>query len=97
MSAFASTNVGTLIIEWYNQIMVRAYDEIVEFIAAGTTPAEVARFEPSQQTKDYVADLVYKEKTAGLSSEESSELDHFMKLEHLMRLAKARARTHCSQ
>ena len=77
--------------------MIRAYDEIVEFIAAGTTPDSVAQFEPSQQTKDYVADLIHKEKTTGLTSEESSELDHFMKLEHLMRLAKARARTLCSQ
>ena len=77
--------------------MIRAYDEIVEFIAAGTTPDSVARFEPSQQTKDYVADLIHKEKTVGLTVEESSELDHFMRLEHLMRLAKARARTLCSQ
>ena len=77
--------------------MIRAYEEIVEFIAAGTTPDAVARFEPSQQTKDYVADLIHKEKTSTLTPEESSELDHYMKLEHLMRLAKARARTHCSQ
>ncbi len=77
--------------------MIRAYDEIVEFIAGGTTPDSVAQFEPSQQTKDYVADLIHKEKTTGLTPEESSELDHFMKLEHLMRLAKARARTLCSQ
>ena len=77
--------------------MTRAYDEIVEFIAGGTTPESVARFEPSQRTKDYVADLIHKEKTAGLTSEELSELDHFMKLEHLMRLAKARARTLCGQ
>lgn len=77
--------------------MIRAYDEIVEFIASGTTPDSVARFEASQQTKDCVADLIHKEKTSGLTREESSELDHFMKLEHLMRLAKARARTLCSQ
>ena len=77
--------------------MVRAYDEIVDFIAAGTTPGAVAEFVPSQQTKDYVADLIHREKTIGLSAEESSELDHFMKLEHLMRLAKARARTLCSK
>lgn len=76
--------------------MIRAYDEIVEFIAAGTTPDSVAQFEPSQETKDYVADLIHKEKTCGLTPEESSDLDHFMKAEHLMRLAKARARTHCS-
>lgn len=72
--------------------MIRVYEELVEFIAGGTTPDSVARFEPSQDTKDYVADLLHKEKTAGLSPEESSELDHFVKLEHLMRLAKARAR-----
>jgi hypothetical protein len=36
--------------------------------------------------------LIHKEKTIGLTPDESSELDHFMKLEHLMRLAKARAK-----
>ena len=77
--------------------MIRAYDEIVEFIASGTTPETVASFEPSQATKNYVADLIHKEKTAGLTPEEVLELDHFMKLEHLMRLAKARARVLCSQ
>lgn len=73
--------------------MIRAYDEIVEFIAMGTTPDSVARFEPSEPTRQRVAELVHKEKTSGLSPDESSELDHFVKLEHLMRLAKARARS----
>ena len=77
--------------------MIRAYDEIVEFIAAGTTSDEVARFEPTQQTKDFVSELIRKEKTTGLTDEEASELDHFLKLEHLMRLAKVRARTLSSQ
>lgn len=77
--------------------MTRAYDEIVDFIAAGTTPDSVAHFEPSAEVKEYVADLIGREKTVGLTDEEVSELDHFMKLEHLMRLAKARARMLCSQ
>jgi hypothetical protein len=72
--------------------MIRAYEEIVEFIAAGSTPDAVAHFAPSQATKDYVASLIQKEKTAGLTDDEADELDHYMKLEHLMRLAKARAR-----
>ena len=76
--------------------MIRAYEEVVEFIAAGSTPESVARFEPSQQTRDYVADLIHKEKTTGLSAEETSELDHFQRVEHIMRLAKARARTRLS-
>lgn len=74
--------------------MTRAYEEIIDFIAAGTTPSRVVAFQPSQEVKDRVADLIHREKTAGLSPEESSELNQYLQLEHLMRLAKARARAH---
>jgi len=76
--------------------MIRAYEEIVDFIAGGTTPQTVATFEPSEQTKEHVANLIHREKTEGLSVDEASELDHYMRLEHIMRLAKARARSLCS-
>jgi GTP-dependent phosphoenolpyruvate carboxykinase len=76
--------------------MTRAYEEIVEFIAAGTTPDRVAKFEASQETKDRVAALIHREKTTGLTPEETSELNHYLELEHVMRLAKARARSFCS-
>jgi hypothetical protein len=39
-----------------------------------------------------VAELVEREKADRLSSEEKAELNHFMELEHIMRMAKARAR-----
>ena len=71
--------------------MIRAYEEIIDFIAAGTTPVRVAHFEASPETKDRVADLIHREKTNGLNADETSELDYFLKMEHLMRLAKARA------
>jgi hypothetical protein len=76
--------------------MILAYEEIVDFIAAGTTPQTVATFEPSEPTKQHVANLIHREKTEGLSADEASELDHYMRLEHIMRLAKARARSLCS-
>jgi hypothetical protein len=69
----------------------RVDDEIVEFIAAAS-PEKVAMFEPSSEAKERVADLISREKTTGLSPDETSELDHYMELEHLLRLAKARAR-----
>jgi hypothetical protein len=75
--------------------MSTAYDEIVDFIAAAN-PAAIASFEASQATKDRVADLIHREKTIGLSSEEAAELKQFVDLEHIMRLAKARARGHLS-
>ncbi|MPY90558.1 MAG: hypothetical protein GEU99_21875 [Luteitalea sp.] len=71
---------------------VRAYEEIVDFLAAGTTPGTLVAFRPSQRTRTRVADLIDREKTSSLSLEERSELDHYLQLEHLMRLAKARAR-----
>jgi hypothetical protein len=73
---------------------MKAYEEIIEFIARGTTSNNVAAFRPSESTKERVADLIHREKTSGISPEEESELNHYLQLEHLMRLAKARARQH---
>jgi hypothetical protein len=75
---------------------VKAYEEVIEFIAAGTSPGSVIAFRPSKKAKKRVADLLHKEKTSHLSTDEKSELDHYLQLEHLMRLAKARARRYVS-
>lgn len=72
--------------------MIRAYNEIVDFIASGTTPASVASFSASEETKNRVAELIAREKAAEITDEERSELDHFIEIEHIMRLAKAKAR-----
>ncbi len=69
----------------------RVYDEIIDFIAAGTTPQSVIDFQLSEAAKELVADLVYQAKTEGLTEDEKRELDHFLTLEHIMRLVKARA------
>ncbi|MEH2123209.1 hypothetical protein [Nostoc sp.] len=69
----------------------KVYDEIIEFIAAGTTPQSVIDFKLSDAAKDRLEDLVYRAKTEGLTGSDQRELDHFLTLEHIMRLAKARA------
>lgn len=71
----------------------KVYEEIVNFLAAGPTPAEIAAFHPSEAAKGRVFELIQREKNNELSAEERSELDHFMQLEHLMRLVKAKIRT----
>ncbi len=71
---------------------VKVYEEIVDFIAAGTTPQEVIAFRPSEKSQQRVTELLSREKEDKLSSAEKSELDHYLQIEHLMRLAKARAR-----
>jgi hypothetical protein len=72
--------------------MTRVYEEIVDFIASGSTPDDVAAWSPSQEARDRVEDLLRCEKAGTLSTQEKSELNHYLELEHLMRLAKARAR-----
>lgn len=72
--------------------MILAYDEFVDFIANGSTPQSVIDFRPSTETQDQVADLIRRQKTGSLTPEATAELNHFLEIEHLMRLAKARAR-----
>lgn len=68
-----------------------AYSEIIDFIAA-SNPQAVLKFCPSQEAQDRLAHLIEREKTGGLAAEERSELDHFLELEHILRMAKAKAR-----
>jgi hypothetical protein len=72
--------------------MIRAYSDIVDFIASGTTPQTVASFCPSPDSKERVANLIAREKASLITAEERSELDHYLQIEHIMRLAKAKAR-----
>jgi hypothetical protein len=70
----------------------RVYEEIIDFIAAGTSPDSVMRFQPSALVKERVEELIFREKNEVISAEEKAELDLYMQLEHIMRLAKAKAR-----
>ena len=72
--------------------MAVAYEEIIDFIAAGPTTEDVVNFRPSERAKALVADLIERQKSTGLSAEETAELNQYLQIEHLMRLAKARAR-----
>jgi hypothetical protein len=68
-----------------------AYFEFIDFIAAGTTPEQIIAFRPSPAAQQRVEELIAREKEGNLAPEEQSELDHFFQLEHILRVAKARA------
>jgi hypothetical protein len=71
-----------------------ACDEIIDFFMAGKSPEQLDAFRPSAETRDRVTWLVGLAKDDLLSTQERSELEDFLQLEHLMILAKARARRH---
>ncbi len=69
-----------------------AYGEIVNFIARGASTKQVADYEMSPRSKEFVAGMIQKKMTIGLTPEESSDLDYYVQIEQLMLLAKERAR-----
>lgn len=68
-----------------------AYDEIIDFIAMGTSPDKVIAFRPSLKMQAHVSSLLSKEKNNTLTAAEKIELDNYSVIEHIMRMAKARA------
>ena len=68
------------------------YLEIIDFFASGTTPQAVVDFQPSPAAQQRALELLELAKQNRLTSEQESELEHFTELEHILRMAKARAR-----
>jgi len=71
---------------------IKVYDEIVDFIASGTTPQSVIDFHLSEAAQERLEDLIYNAKNNALTKEDKRELDHFLTIEHILTLAKAKAR-----
>jgi hypothetical protein len=71
-------------------MQIQALDEIVNFIAS-RSPKEVLDFKASSTTKTRVYGLIEKQRNGMLTDAELSELEYYNMLEHIMRLAKAKA------
>jgi hypothetical protein len=70
------------------------YMELLDFLAAGMTPEALVAFRPSDGVQDRVKDLIARKQDGALAPEEESELEEFLHLEHILILAKAKARQH---
>jgi hypothetical protein len=68
------------------------YLELVDFIASGNSPEALVAFKPSAAVQERVNFLIERQRHSGLSADETAELDDFLQLEHILIMAKARAR-----
>ena len=66
------------------------YDQVAEMIAR-LEPQKILTLRASKEVQQRFDFLAEKFKTTGLNSKEKDELDHFIVLERLFRLAKIRA------
>lgn len=71
---------------------MEAYEEIVTFIAEAAGAEKLGAFKPSAAAEQRVAELLQKQKNGTLSARENEELQRFVQLDHVMSLAKAKAR-----
>lgn len=72
----------------------KVYDDFIDFIATGTTPQSMIAFQLSSSAQERLENLIYRGKEGMLDPEERAELDKFLVVEHLVRVAKARAHLH---
>ncbi len=70
----------------YNSV----YDELAYFLAS-LSPRRVVAYKASPKAQARVNELLEKNKTVGLTSEENAEMERYMTVEHIVRLAKAKA------
>ena len=70
----------------------KAYDEMIDLFARGSSPKEIVQFHPSQIAQERARYLLDRSKSATLTADEADELDRLGELEILMQLVKARAR-----
>jgi hypothetical protein len=69
---------------------VNIYDELAELLA-NMDPAKVIQFHASKKSQKRLEELLEKNKEGVLNEEEKIEIERFMAVEHIVRLAKARA------
>jgi len=66
-------------------------NDLLETLARLPSPEEVLALRPTTVLQDRIEELLDKNRAGGLSQEEQREWEHFEYIEHLIRLAKARA------
>jgi hypothetical protein len=70
---------------------VHAATDIIAALTSQPTPEQVLALRPSDAMQARVSELLRRSKAEGLTRAEETELDRYLYLEHLVRLAKARA------
>ncbi len=70
----------------YNSV----YDELAIFLAS-LSPRKVLAYKSSAKAQERVSILLDKNSKVGLTSDENAEMERYMTVEHIVRLAKAKA------
>jgi len=67
------------------------YEQILEFLAAGPSAQEITAFRPRPEVQERFSQLLEANRQCTLTSQEKEELDHYIHIERMMTLLKAKA------
>ncbi|MBX3059233.1 MAG: hypothetical protein KF770_22420 [Anaerolineae bacterium] len=69
----------------------KVYREVLDFLVSKPSPGEVVKFAPPPEVQAHVSKLLEKNREGMLTMAEESELDEYMRINHLVTMLKARA------
>ncbi len=73
-------------------VTYRAFYEAIDFITYLPRPEQVLAYKPSMASVHRLELLLEKKREERLSDEEAHELDQYLMIEHLMRIARKKAK-----
>lgn len=73
-------------------VTYRAFDEVIDFITSLPRREEVLAYKPSAASVERLELLLEKKREEQLNEEEVHELDQYLMIEHLMRIARKKAK-----
>ncbi|HFA52215.1 MAG TPA: hypothetical protein ENJ95_24620 [Bacteroidetes bacterium] len=71
-------------------VATRAFEDLIGYLV-NNNPDRLLKYHVPSKTQKRIESLLYKEKNSALTKEEKKELDQYMIVEHIFRMAKARA------
>jgi hypothetical protein len=68
------------------------FDEITDFLASAPDTDAILAFTPSDVLVDRLDELLEQNKTSNLSQDERAELDEFLRMNHLLKMVRLKAK-----
>ena len=71
---------------------MNAYADFIDFTVEGMTPEQIIAYQPSDKTQRRVDELIRALKDDSILTPGRAELNHHVELDHIVRMAKVKAR-----
>ncbi len=73
------------------------YEQVLEFLASGPSSQEIASYRPSKAAQTRFSRLLEANRERQLSPQEEEELDHYIAMDRMLSLLKAKAASQLEQ